>query len=136
MVSTMAQWCCTNTEDLKIHLSHVACCVTIYTAPGHMHSSDAERVGCKSLATDCGYLMQALQGSHANFSGIMDLKSDNLVIKVAADGTFVDCTVLDLGGSTTYCGEATTHPLCITAFLVCVLFAAVNASRVLPERYK
>lgn len=71
--------------------------------------------------------MQALQGLHAKRRGVCDLKPDNLMIEVAADGSFQRCTVLDLGGSVAYNGQR---------FLRVCILSAVPLAWSPPLHYK
>ena len=50
--------------------------------------------------------MQALGVFHEKHFGVNDIKSGNLVVQVAEDGSFVDCTMLDFGGCAVWRGEA------------------------------
>ena len=45
------------------------------------------------------------QGLHKLGMGVCDLKPDSFRIQEAADGTFLSCCMLDLGGSVTYQGD-------------------------------
>ena len=50
--------------------------------------------------------LQALKAMHAQGRGVCDVKEENLRVRLAPDGcSFVDCTVLDLGGSVSYTGK-------------------------------
>ena len=42
---------------------------------------------------------------HEQGRGVCDLKPDNFRVQVADNGTFVRCTVLDLGGSVIFKGK-------------------------------
>ena len=44
-----------------------------------------------------------------------DLKADNLMVWVAADGSFQDCTVLDVGGSAAFSGPSSPSGPCVYA---------------------
>lgn len=51
-------------------------------------------------------MLQALKPMHDQQRGICDIKPQNTQVRVAEDGTFLDSTLLDLGGSTIYDGAA------------------------------
>lgn len=53
-----------------------------------------------------------------------DLKADNLMVKVAADGSFQDCTVLDVGGSAAFSGASSPSGPCMYA-PVCMAHSTV-----------
>ncbi len=42
---------------------------------------------------------------HRQRRGVCDLKPENVRVKVADDGTFQKCVLLDLGGSVAYTGQ-------------------------------
>ena len=64
-------------------------------------------------------LLQAVKGFHAKGRGVSDLQPDNLMVQVLANGSFQDCTVLDVGGSAVFSGQCSTSGPCLYA-LLCV----------------
>ena len=48
-----------------------------------------------------------------------DLKADNLMVQVAADGRFQDCTVLDVGGSAAFSGQSSSPGFCFVCSSLC-----------------
>ena len=52
----------------------------------------------------CVHLLQALQELHKQGQAVCDIKLANVRVQVASDGTFLTCTLLDLGGSVRYEG--------------------------------
>lgn len=60
---------------------------------------------------DMFWLVAGLAGAAQAGRGVCDLKPDNLRVHVADDGTFLRCTVLDLGGSVIYQGKTSQEEL-------------------------
>ena len=56
-----------------------------------------------------------MRGFHAEGRGVGDLKADNLMVQVAADGSFQDCNVLDVGSSAVFSGQFSPSGPCMFA---------------------
>ncbi len=50
-------------------------------------------------------VLQGLLSLHGKGRAHCDVKPDNIRVRLAADGTLADCTLVDLGGSVDYSGE-------------------------------
>ena len=53
----------------------------------------------------CVLVLQGLLSLHRQGRAHCDVKPDNIRVRLAANGTLADCTLVDLGGSVDYSGE-------------------------------
>ena len=74
--------------------------------------------------------VQAAKGFHAQKRGVCDLKPDNLMVQVLADGSFQHCTVLDVGGSAIYNGQCSTSGPCLCDFFCVPSCCTTHAAHV------